>query len=285
MSVSTYRKIPFTTRISILFGGFKSQFGWFFLGFGLVFFWAFAMNSDFSFMQFKGKIITTEGIAIRSQDTDASEGDLQVYENYFRFTADDGLEYEGISYATGQRIITGDTLTIEYPEGKPQYARILGMRMQTFSTVAVWTVLFPLVGLVFILMGTRRSLRALRLLKYGILTKGVLVSKKRTNTKINGRVVFKMTFQFQDEEGSEYTVKERTTMPYNLQDQKEERLLYLKSRPSNAMMLDALPASATINRYGYVEAVPIINVIILLLVPIATIIGHGIYVLNHYFSG
>lgn len=282
MSVSVYRKVPFTTRISILFSGFRSQFGWLLFGLGLMFFWAFAANSDYSFIHYKGEIITTEGIAIRWQNTDATEGDVPVFENYFTFMAGDGHNYEGKSYATGQRIFTGDTLTIEYPAGKPQHARIQGMRTQTFSTVAVWTVIFPLVGLVFIMLGIRRSLRALRLLKYGMLTKGVLISKKRTNTKINGRVVYKMTFKFQDEEGFEFTVKERTSMPYDLQDQKEERLLYLRSRPANAMMLEALPASTKFDVSGYVEATPLMNVIFLLIVPIATIVGHGIYFFNNY---
>lgn len=278
------RTIPFSTRIGVLFGGFKSQFGWAFFGFGLIFFWAFAMNADLSFIHARGELITTEGTAIRWQSTDASEGGVPVFENYFRFTTEDGTEHEGKSYATGEQVMNGESLIIEYPEDKPQYARIKGMRREMFGPEVIWVVLFPLIGLIFILFGLKRSVRALRLLKNGILSKGTLISKVRTNTKINGRVVYKMTFQYKDEEGSEFTVSEKTPMPYLLQDQKEERLLYLRSKPGRAIMLDALPGAATINNYGYVEAYSTRNMILLMIFPAATILGHGIYLLNTYVS-
>lgn len=284
MGNPTFRHIPISTRLIILFWGFRSQFGWAFFGFGLIFFWAFATNADLSFSNDGEGMITVEGFASGCVEMDASEGYISVFENYYRFKSDAGDQYEGVSYATGQRVLIGETLFIEYPQGKPQYSRIKGMRRKTFSPIVMFVVIFPLVGLIFILFGLRRSVRILRLLRNGILTKGVLISKTRTNTKINGRVVYKMSFRYRDDEGTEYVRTEKTHIPYFLKDQKEEKLLYLRSKPSYAVMLDSLPVIAVLNNYDQVESKPLLMVIFVLLFPVATIIGHGIYIINTYFS-
>jgi len=282
MSVATYRKIPLSTKCSILFGGFANQFGWAFFGFGMIFFWGFAMNSDLSSLYFTGEVITVEGTATRSTEVDASEGNVTVIENQYRFRTEDGVEFEGRSYATGQRIHAGETITIEYPEGKPQYSRIKGMRRHIFSPFVLFVVIFPLVGLIFILLGLKRSIRALRLLKYGEMTKGKLISKVRTNTKINGRPLYKMKFRYKDYMGNEFELTEKTLTPYVLEDQSEENLLYSRHKPAYAAMLDSLPSSASINAYGSIEPSSLVRVIFLMFFPLLTIVGHGIYVVNTY---
>jgi len=278
------RYVPLTTRICIIFGGFKSQFGWAFFGFGMIFFWAFAMNSDLSEIFFNENTVTTEGHAIRWQGTNASENNAAVYENYFVFSDEEGIEHEGRSYATGQAVSSGETLIIEYPEGKPQYARIKGMRRKMFSPIVLFVVIFPLTGLIFILLSLRRSRRAIKLLKKGVLTEGELIAKEATNTKINNRTVYRMVFRYTDDIGNEYTRKEKTPATYLLQDQKKEKLLYLRSKPSYSIMLDSLPASAVISNEEKVKSCPLRNAILILIFPLATIVGHGIHILITYFS-
>ena len=41
------RAIPGVTRRKLLFGGVYNQMGWFFAGFGLIFFWIFGLDSEF----------------------------------------------------------------------------------------------------------------------------------------------------------------------------------------------------------------------------------------------
>ena len=284
MRLPTYRHIPLSTRISILFGGFKAQFGWAFFGFGMIFFWAFAMNMDLSFLHYNGNVITVEGMATGYSLTDASENEVSVFANHFTFKTEDGDEITGTSYATGQRILDGETLTIEYPEGKPHYARIQGMRTKKFSGFVIFVIIFPLVGLVFILLSLKRSLRALRLFKNGILTNGKLISKEKTNTRVNNRTVYKMTFQYKDDLGNEYERKERTPLPYLLQDDKAERLLYLRGKPSYAILVDSLPSSYLMNKEGKIDPAPMRNVILLMIAPTTTIVGHGIYYISTYLS-
>lgn len=283
MRLPTYRQIPLSTRISILFGGFKAQFGWAFFGFGMIFFWAFAMNMDLSFLYYNGNIVTVEGLATGYSGTNASENEVSVFANHFSFKTEDGVEISGTSYATGHRVLDGEALIVEYPEGKPQYARIKGMRTKIFSGFVIFVIIFPLIGLVFILLGLRRSFRALRLFKYGILTGGKLISKEKTNTRINNRIVYKMTFQYKDDLGREYERKEKTPLPYLLQDEQEERLLYLRGRPSYAILIDSLPSSYLMNKEGKIDSAPARNVFLLLIFPLSSIVGHGIYLLNTYF--
>ena len=282
MGVATHRNIPVSTKCRILFGGFKNQFGWAFFGFGMIFFWGFAMNSDLSFLYYTGEIIRVEGIATHSFEIDATEGNVTVIGNHYKFKTEDGLEFEGISYATGRSIQAGNIITIEYPEGKPHYSRIKGMRRQIFHAVSLWVILFPFVGLVFILLGLKRSMRALRLLKYGKMTKGKLISKVRTNTKVNGRIVYKLTFGFKDEIGHEFELREKTHTPHLLQNESEERLLYLRHKPAYAIMLDSLPSSVSINADGKIESSPFIRMISVLFFPLLTLVGHGYYVVSTY---
>jgi hypothetical protein len=281
---TNYRHIPISTRIAILFGGFKNQFGWMFFGFGMIFFWAFAMNADLSSYHFDNDVVVVQGVAMRSNATNASENEVAVYANHYSFRAEDGREYHGVSYATGIMIKEGESLTIEYPAGKPELSRIQGMRMKIFSPFVLFVVIFPFVGLVFILFGLRRSLRALMLSRYGILTTGELVSSEPTRTKINGRTVYRMTFCFKDDGGSEYSIIERTPNPQILMNQKQERLLYLRNRPSQAMMLDNLPGAVVIDDSGKIIKYPPSKALLLMLSPLASMMGHGIYYLNNYFG-
>ena len=274
MSIAINRKIPITTKCSLLFGGFFNQFGWLFFGFGLIFFWVFAMNTDLSFLHFTGKIITVEGIATDSFETGASENDISVFENHYKFTTTEEDEFESFSYSTGRNIQIGKTVTIEYPEGKPQYSRIKGMRRHTFGPAALLVVIFPLVGLAFIFLGIRKSMRAIRLFKNGELTKGKLISKVPTNTQINEQTVYKLTFRFKDKLGNEFSVSEKTHLPDLLEDEKEESLLYLQNNPDYAIMLDTLPSSPSINEEGDIKSSPFIKSLLPIIIPLITILGH-----------
>jgi hypothetical protein len=281
---TNYRHIPYSARIAILFGGFKPQFGWMFLAFGMVFFWAFAMNADLSGYYFDEEIEVVEGISLGANATNASENEIPVYATDYSFRTDDGIEYHGVSYATGEWVEAGQTLRVEFPKGNPEISRIQGMRMKIFSPFVLFVVIFPGVGLVFILLGLRRSFRALRLLRNGVMTYGLLVSKKRTNVKINGRTVYKISFKYFDRQGGEYIYKLRTPVPYPLMDEDKEGLLYLRNKPSCAIMVDSLPAAAKLNDKGELEPVPVLRALFLMLAPLGTTIGHGIYYINNYLG-
>ncbi|MCI5207497.1 MAG: DUF3592 domain-containing protein [Candidatus Electrothrix sp. ATG2] len=272
------RKVPFTVWSNIFFGGFINQFGWIFFGFGMIFFWAFALHADVSFLVFSGKLTTAQGMAIDSRETSASEGEASVYKNHYTFTDDSGKRIKGFSYATGRWVKEGEPVTVEYPVGKPYYSRIQGMRKNMFGPAALLVLIFPLTGLAFLLFGLRKAVRANKLLQDGILTTGTLLEKNRTNTTVNDQTVYEFIFGFKDRSGRKFTVSEKTHRTHLLRDDSEESLLYLKDNPNAAMMLDALPRSPKLGKQGDIAPGSLASAFRQLLIPLITLSGHGAYV-------
>lgn len=285
------RSVPLLVRLRVLLGGFLNQFGWIFFGFGLVFVWAFTLNADLtSWYRFRGPLDTTEGKAIDCKKTLFSEGGSEnskgtpVYAIHYAFTAADGKEYKGLSYITGKQFEQGQKVTIEYPQGKPQTSRIKGMRQKPVGPFGIFPVVFPMIGLLFIIRGIKKGIKANRLLTLGEQTTGRLKSKEITNTKVNKKPVYKLTFEFNTPEGKTYETLVKTHETGKLEDQAEEPLLYDPVRPSYAVMLDDLPGNPRINDNGNIQAGSASVTIMVLIIPLATIIGHGIYIYLKFLS-
>ncbi|NJN45849.1 MAG: hypothetical protein HC808_04500 [Candidatus Competibacteraceae bacterium] len=192
-------------------------------------------------------------------------------------------EIEGVSYSTRRTVNVGEKVTIQYPEGEPENSNIQGMRRQTFGPFALFVIIFPAVGLVFMIVGLRKALKALKLLRYGRLTTGKLISKVPTNTRINKRTVYKLTFQFSDHLGREHTVSEKTHLPHLLEGNADEKLLYMARDPNYAIMLDSLPSSPVIDKGNAIQAASFIKALLLLVIPLVTTVGHGYYILSTSF--
>ncbi|MHC4692645.1 MAG: DUF3592 domain-containing protein [Planctomycetota bacterium] len=285
------RSVPLSVRLRVLFGGFLNQFGWIFFGFGLIFVWAFTLNADLTgWYLFRGQLDTTEGKTIDCTKTLFNEGGSKhskgtpVYAIRYAFTAADGTEYIGLSYVTGKQFKQGQAVTVEYPQGKPQTSRIKGMRQKPVGLFGIFPAVFPMIGLLFIIGGMRKGIKANRLLTLGEQTTGKLKSKERTNTKVNKKIVYKLTFEFNTLEGMTYEVLVKTHETGKLEDQEEEPLLYNPMRPSYAVMLDDLPGNPRINENGNIQAGSAAGTIMLLIIPLATIIGHGIYIYLKFLS-
>ncbi|MHC4284259.1 MAG: DUF3592 domain-containing protein, partial [Planctomycetota bacterium] len=225
------RNVPLSVRLRILLGGFLNQFGWIFFGFGLVFVWAFTLNADLtSWYRFRAPLDTTQGEAIDCKKTLFSEGGSKhrkgtpVYAIHYAFTTADGTEYKGLSYITGKQFEQGQKVTVEYPQGKPQTSRIKGMRQKPVGFFGIFPVVFPMIGLLFIIRGIKKGIKANRLLALGEQTTGRLKSKERTKTKVDKKPVYKLTFEFNTPEGMAYEVVAKTHETGKLEDQTEEPL-------------------------------------------------------------
>ncbi len=285
------RDVPLLVRIRVLLGGFLNQFGWIFLGFGLVFVWMFTANADLtSWYRFRGQINTAEGTVIYSKKTrfsiDSSKHgeDTPVYAIHYAFTGPDGAEYKGVSFNTGKQFDEGQTVTVEHLQDNPQVSRIKGMRRKPIGFFGLSAVAFPLIGLLFITIGIRKGIKANRLLALGEQTTGRLKSKEKTNTKVNNKPVYKLTFEFNTPEGMMYEAISKTHDTAKLEDQAEEPLLYDSMRPSYAVMLDNLPGNPRIMENGTIQADTAVNTLKVLVIPFATIIGHGIYLYLKFLS-
>jgi hypothetical protein len=285
------RNVPLSVRLRVLFGGAFNQAGWFVLGFGMAFVWAFTLNADLTgWYLFRGQIDTAEGKAIDCKKTLFSEGGSKhskgtpVYVIHYAFTAADGTEYKGLSYITGKQFEQGQKVTVEYPQGKPQISRIKGMRQKPVGLFGLFPVVFPMIGLLFIIGGIKKGIKANRLLALGEQTTGRLKSKEKTKTEVNKNPVYKLTFEFNTPEGTTYEATAKTHDTAKLEDQAEEPLLYDPMRPSYAVMLDDLPGNPRIMENGTIQAGPALKTITYLFIPLATIIGHGIYIYLKFIS-
>ena len=57
------RGVPFVVRLRVLFGGFARQFGWLFLGFGLIFVWLFTAKINLKdWRALRGELENTRGV-------------------------------------------------------------------------------------------------------------------------------------------------------------------------------------------------------------------------------
>ena len=193
-------------------------------------------------------------------------------------TGPDDAEYKGVSFNTGRQFKEGQKVTVEYPQGKPRTSRIKGMRQKPVGLLGLLPVVFPLLGLLFIIAGIRKGIKANRLLALGEQTTGTLKSKEKTRSQVNKKNVYKLTFEFNTPEGTTYQAVAKTHETKKLEDQKEEPLLYDPVLPSYAVMLDDLPGNPRIQQNGTIRAGSAIETIKVLVIPLATLIGHGIYI-------
>ncbi len=272
------RSVPPTVRVAALFGGIVNQFGWLFFGFGMIFVWVFVPDIDFtSWYRFRGDVATAQGTVTAVRKTHMSENNVEVYEIRYAFAADDGRRYEGTSYMTGARYGDGQAVDVEYRKDGPGVSRIQGARRGAAPIWVSFVLVFPLIGLVLIVAGLKKGIKANRLLGRGKLGLGTLKSKEPTNTSINDQPVYKLTFEFAAEDGQTYEVVAKTHETRLLEDDAEERLLYDPWNPRYAAMLDNLPGAPEIDQMGHLKSAGPLRGLAVLILPLLTLLGHGLY--------
>lgn len=277
------RRVPFSLSVQFLTGGFLNQFGWAFLGFGMIFVWIFVMNADLSSWYLLKDSRTAEGKVAYCSETNMEENETVVYEIGYFFTGPDGVVYRDRSYSTGNFFSEGTPVSIEYAAGNPGISRIKGLRREAFGPLVLFVVIFPLVGAGFVIAGLKKGFKALNLIKNGHLAVGKLISKEPTNTRINDEMVYRYIFEFKTDSGRTFQVESRTHLEDVLEDDEQgERLLYDPYNPECAVTLDDLPGSPEIDSSGnFVATVAGLKV---LLLPAVSVFGHGIYIFFRYLS-
>ena len=253
------REVPPTVRLRVLFGGVFSQLGWFFFGLGMLFVWLFLPNADLtSFYLFRGQLEQTQGTITASQNTHFTEGGSKhhsgtpIYRHDYTFTAA-GNPYGGISYSTASSLQPGMHVTIEYPRGNPSISRIHGMRRAPVHPFVLFVLIFPLVGAGFLIPSLKQGSKANRLLANGKVAFGTFQSKVATNTRVNDRTVYKLTFQFTTDTGQTCQAVARTYQPEQLEDGQQHEVVYDPLTPSYAVMVDNLPGSPEIDERGVIQ--------------------------------
>lgn len=234
------RNIPFGMKFKVIFGHFMMIFGISFGGIGLLFLIIFGSMTDFDSIKFNKNSPTVIGEIINIEPTNSYVNNIQVIKYYYKFNVN-SKEYSGESYSTGGMFVD-KVVTIEYVENKPEISRIQGTRNGAFE---IWVLLiilpFVIIGFTFIIIRIKNGLKAVKLLEYGEIAFGKLIEKTPTGTQINNQTVYKLTFEFQANDGMVYRAIGKTHKTYNLEDEEFEKLVYDVNNPQKAVMIDELP--------------------------------------------
>jgi hypothetical protein len=259
-----------------------AQIAWAVLGIGTIFFWVFAMNADLSFISLRGPLAETGGEVVRVERTAFSEGSKgssrPIYaHHYVYFVADRPLT--GVSYGVGRRGEPGERVRVEYAEAAPARSRIAGMQRAPFGPWVLAVGIVALVGLVLVVVASAIGWRRMRLLQAGHLVMAKLVRKEATNTTVNRRVLYALTFEFTGRDGRRHETTARTSFPERLEDEKREPLLYDPARPSRAHLLDQAPSRPRFGPTG--ELLGASHLALRLLVPALVVAFNGLLLLGH----
>lgn len=267
------RNLGIYSRLVILLGGMLQQMGWGFFGVGMIFFWIFVMNSEARYLlSFDGKWVETKGILKNVAVTNTEVNDRKMYA-YTIIFKDKAAVHESVcyDYLRSEYERPNITVPVEFKERNPKRARIKGMFTSTFPSFVLFVVIFPLLGLGFIIAGIIVNLKSLKLLVNGHFTKGKIVSKEASGTVINNNTVFKFTFEFETSGGTKNQTTCATHQTWKVEDEEIKRILYDPTYPENAVVFDAIPSAPQINSQGYLEsaATSAASVFILPLISIA----------------
>ena len=262
------RRVPISLRVVNFFNA-GAQIGWGVFGFGMIFFWAFTWNADYSFLTFLGSHSKVLGRVTAVEDTGASENKRRIYAHHYEYSVA-GVDYKGTSWTKEQELEPGTLADIEYDEGNPAHSRIVGMRRGQFSPAVLFVVIFPAIGLALLIVFTRIGMKQNDLLRDGVFTTGVLKSRRPTNMTVNKRPVFELLFEFTARDGRKCEASARTTDPSRLEDEAREPLLYDPENPSKAYVLDEAPARPKVEMNGDLVGRPGVAIASLILPGIVT---------------
>lgn len=246
------------TQLTVLFGGTFVQMGSVFFGAGMAFLIGFLPQSQIKHLfSFDGEWTQGRGVITTIERTNVEVNNHDVYAYSFDYQ-NNGTNYSDVSYDYMRSdIAEQQPVVIEYKSGNPARARIAGMDEEMMPAwIILLLLIFPGVGGTFLVIGLRRNIRALRLLINGVFTKGVLLDKQATNTRINNQMVYRYEFEFDVERHGKIIATCSTHHTRLVEDEGEEIILYDAENPDYNVVYDAIPMAPYINRRGEMENAP-----------------------------
>jgi hypothetical protein len=199
-------------------------------------------------LRYRGGLASVSGTVIASRATSMQQNDRPLWAIEARYEVG-GVEHRVTSYDDAS-MEEGYHVTVEYQPGRPEVARIHGMRSRPFSAYLAVLLLFPVVGVGLALWQVRRGRHALALLCIGRVARGKLLEKIDTKVRVNEMPVYRMIFEFQDDKERTHRVEARTHRPERLEDDAHEQVLYDPTWPARATLVDSLPGSPRVDEAG-----------------------------------
>lgn len=237
------RSVPLRVMLSVIFNNIFGYMGLSFGGLGMIFVVVFMPMVDFvSPFHFGDNTLRVSGTVTEVNRTNVSVNEETVIEYRYVFSYT-GSSYTGASYSTEHSYRPDQGVTVELEPGNPQISRIEGMSVKPMGLWVLFILIFPGIGFVFIYFAFKKGIPKIRTIRHGIMTRGKFVKKERTGGSINEQHIYDLYFSFKDMSGIEYTAIGSTHKTEAVLDEPEERILYDPADPSNAVVVDAMPAS------------------------------------------
>jgi hypothetical protein len=242
------RAISFKLAAQMFLGGAGAQVGWAVLGFGSIFFWAFAWHADLSGWRFReGAVSRAQGEVLNCRKTSYSVDEADVYANEYHFKVGDA-SIGGVSYDM-ENCVEGP-VTVEYLTAAPEVSRIAGMRRDVMGPWATLVAIFPAVGLLLVVAGLRKGARRVHLLREGVPAPGHITEQKATAIETNGRRDYRVTLAFTAHDGRKESVTIRTNRPEDYGKEWNSLVLHDASDPKRAMLVGSLPGKIGLDDAG-----------------------------------
>lgn len=160
--------------------------GLIFLVMGGVFTWIFFPHNLRQDWQLDGSHSVADGRVVKVEKSNMSINETPVYRYAFEFTpSESGEVTQGVCYTTGRTWEKGAKVSVSYMEGNPSIARIKGSRLSMSSVVTLFVLIFPLVGLIMMIVPIYIAVRRQWILQNGMVGEFRVSKVVGTNVKIN----------------------------------------------------------------------------------------------------
>lgn len=161
-------------------------FGFVFLVMGGIFTWIFFPYNLRQDWQLDGSHSVADGHVVEVEKSNMSINETPVYRYAFEFMSDESGEVvQGVCYTTGRRWENGAKVSVLYMEGNPSVARIKGSRLSMGSVATLFVLIFPLVGMIMMIVSIYFAARRQWILQNGMVGEFHVIRVVDTNVKIN----------------------------------------------------------------------------------------------------
>ena len=161
--------------------------GMIFLPMGLLFSWVFVPWNYLDQRKIEsGPSVQVIGTVIESSETDSSENETKVWQVTYRYPGPDGRLLRGKGYRTGRGWKTGEQVPVRHLRDQPELAMINGTRLDSFPLFAGFVIIFPVLGLFFLVSSTYQWGDHKYLLQQGWVSQAMVGDILKQKIEMNG---------------------------------------------------------------------------------------------------